>query len=137
MIKLVNSRKGVAPLTVAAFLACMVGAVIFTAYLWQSAVIRVAHAIQIQGVLFESSKLIVYVQNVGEGKVTVTNAYIDGDIFDVDSGNSVVNLSNTNVLPEGETAEITIYRAYDRKINIKVVCSDGTVIEGDYKPPLN
>ena len=137
MIKLVNSRRGVAPLTVAAFLACMVGAVIFTAYLWQSVIIRVAHAIQIQSVLFESSKLIVYVQNVGEGTVTVTTVYIDGGKFSVDSGNSVVNLSNTNAVPEGKTAEITIHRAYDRKINIKVICSDGTVIEGDYKPPLN
>lgn len=137
MIKFVKSRKGVAPLTVVAFLVCMVAAVIFTAYLWQTAVIRVANAIQIQGVLFKSSRLIIYVQNVGGGKVTVINVYIDDGIFSVDRGNCKVNLSNTNVVPKGETAEITITRAYDHKINIRVICYDGTGIEGDYKPPLD
>ncbi len=136
MSKVVTSRRGVAPLGVVAFLVVLVGAVIFIAYLWQTAVIRVANAIQIQHVLFKHSELIIYVQNVGEGPVTVVNVYIDDENFSVDNGNCIVNQSNTNVIPKGATAEITIARSYIQKIHIQVVCSDGTGIESDYKPPL-
>jgi hypothetical protein len=136
MNRIVNSKKGVAPLTLVAFLVIMVGAVIFTAYLWQTAIFRVGNAIQIQGVLFKPSELRIYVHNIGEGSATVINVYIDEEKFDVDSENCLVNQSNTNVIPKGMTADVRIARSYTQKIHIQVVCSDGTGIKGDYKPPI-
>ena len=57
MRKLGTSNRGTAPLTLVAFLVIMVAAVIFAAYLWQTAVIKVATAIQIQHVTFTPSEL--------------------------------------------------------------------------------
>jgi hypothetical protein len=136
MKEIKTSRKGIAPLTLVAFLVIMVVAVIFSAYLWQTAIFRVANAIQIQHVTFRSSELKVYVHNIGERTVTVVNVYIDDEKFVVDSGNCRVAQSNTNVIPKGVTGEVIIARAYTQKIHIQVVCSDGTGIEGDYKPSL-
>lgn len=90
----------------------------------------------VQGVLFKPSELRIYVHNIGEGPVTLINVYIDDEKFDVDSENCVVSQSNTNVLPKGDTADVIIVRSYTQKIHIQVVCSDGTGIRGDYKPPL-
>ena len=135
MSRISTSRKGVAPLGIVAFLVVIVGAVIFIAYLWETAVVRVANAIQIQHVLFKPEEFIIYVQNVGEGPVTVVNVYIDDEKFSVDNGNSIVDQSNTNVIPKGGTAEVTIAGVYTQKTHVQVVCSDGTGIESDYKPP--
>lgn len=136
MSRVSTSRKGVAPLGIVAFLVVIVGAVIFIAYLWETAVVRVANAIQIQHVLFKPEEFIIYVQNVGEGPVTVVNVYIDDEQFSVNNGNCIVGQSNTNIIPKGSTAEVTIVRMYTQKIHVQVVCSDGTGIESDYKPPL-
>ena len=136
MSRVSTSRKGVAPLAIVAFLVVIVGAVIFIAYLWETAVVRVANAIQIQHVLFKPEEFIVYVQNVGEGPVTVVNVYIDDEQFNVNNGNCIVGQSNTNIIPKGSTAEVTIAKMYTQKIHVQVVCSDGTGIESDYKPPL-
>lgn len=136
MSRVSTSRKGVAPLAIVAFLVVIVGAVIFIAYLWETAVVRVANAIQIQHVLFKPEEFIVYVQNVGEGPVTVVNVYIDDEQFSVNNGNCIVGQSNTNIIPKGSTAEVTIVKMYTQKIHVQVVCSDGTGIESDYKPPL-
>ena len=136
MRKVLTSKKGVAPLAVVAFLVVLVGAVIFISYLWQTAVIRVANAIQIQHVNFKSEEVTIYVQNVGEGPVTVINVYVDDEKFDVNSGNCIVSQSNTNVISKGATAGITITRSYTQRIHIQVVCSDGTGIESDYKPSI-
>lgn len=136
MRRILNSKKGIAPLTLVAFMIIMVAAVIFSAYLWQTAIFRVGNAIQIQGVLFKPSELRIYVQNVGEGSVTLSTVYIDDEQFEVGSTNCFVNQVYTNVVPEGITADVLIARSYTQKIHIQVVCSDGTGIEGDYKPPL-
>jgi hypothetical protein len=136
MKRILNSKKGIAPLTLVAFMIIMVAAVIFSAYLWQTAIFRVGNAIQIQGVLFKPSELRIYVQNIGEGSVTLSTVYIDDEQFVVDSTNCFVNQVYTNVVPEGITADVLIARSYTQKIHIQVVCSDGTGIEGDYKPPL-
>jgi len=136
MIKLLKSRKGIAPFTLIAFLVCMVAAVVFSAYLWENVVVRVGNAIQIQHVLFKSSETIIYVQNVGEGPVTLANVYIDDEKFDVNDGNCVVNHQKTNIIPKGNTAGITIVRAYTNEIHVQVVCLDGTGHESDYKPTL-
>lgn len=136
MRRILNSKKGIAPLTLVAFMIIMVAAVIFSAYLWQTAIFRVGNAIQIQGVLFKPSELRIYVQNIGEGSVTLSTVYIDDEQFEVDITNCFVNQVYTNVVPEGITADVLIARSYTQKIHIQVVCSDGTGIEGDYKPPL-
>ncbi len=131
MSRVSTSRKGVAPLAIVAFLVVIVGAVIFIAYLWETAVVRVANAIQIQHVLFKPEEFIIYVQNVGEGPVTVVNVYIDDEQFSVNNGNCIVGQSNTNIIPKGSTAEVTIVKMYTQKIHVQVVCSDGTGIESD------
>jgi P pilus assembly chaperone PapD len=113
----------------------MVAAVIFAAYLWQTAVIKVATAIQIQHVTFTPSELKIYVHNIGEGHVTVVDVYIDEEKFGVDRTNCIVAESQTNVIPEGATGEVIITRGYTQKIHIQVVCSDGTGFESDYRPP--
>ena len=56
--------------------------------------------------------------------------------FDIDDTNCLVSHSSTNVVPKGSTGEVIIARAYTQKIQIQVVCKDGTGIEGDYKPPI-
>jgi hypothetical protein len=68
--------------------------------------------------------------------VTVVNVYIDDEQFSVNNGNCIVGQSNTNIIPKGSTAEVTIARMYTQRIHVQVVCSDGTGIESNYKPPL-
>lgn len=67
-------------------------------------------------------------------RLVISHVYIDGEEFEVDSGNCFVDDSGTTLVPEERTARIEVHRAYAADGHIKVVCEDGTSVEGDYKP---
>jgi flagellin-like protein len=82
---------------------------------------KAGKAIQIQSFAVDNTnKLHVYVQNVGQGAVTIGTAYINGTLQDV--------TPSSYVLAEGNTVDLTVAGTYyaNDKVNIKVATTDGT-----------
>jgi flagellin-like protein len=73
-----------------------------------------------------SGKLHVYVQNIGQGPVQISNSYVNSDLQTFTADPNYPD----NVLPEGNTADITVAGTYNAgdKLNIKITSSDGTFI---------
>jgi flagellin-like protein len=73
-----------------------------------------------------SGKLHVYVQNVGQGPVQISNSYVNSNLQTFTADPNYPD----NVLPEGNTADITVAGTYNAgdKLNIKITSSDGTFI---------
>jgi archaellum component FlaG (FlaF/FlaG flagellin family) len=95
---------------------------------------RAGHAIQIANIGFGETTTTIYVQNVGEGSLHLDSMAIDEDAFIITASNCTVASQPTTTLEAGRTAAITVNRGYSQKIHIKVVCKDGTFIEGDWTP---
>ena len=84
---------------------------------------RAGHAIQIQSVDFANGKL--YVQNVGDGAVIITELYADGALVGAGGIDETVFEGDTFGIP------ITAY-GVGAEVHFKVVCEDGTFTEGTY-----
>ena len=134
---MVKNEKAISPvLAVLLMIAVAVAAALIT-YAWvmtylSSTTSRAGHAIQIQSVdWISATEVHVYVQNVGDGTIELTNAYIDGALNDIVDA----------LIPEGETETVIIidlgytFEASD-DVYIKVVCEDGTFTEGKYTVEL-
>ena len=142
--KLFKDKKGISPvLAVLLMIAVAVAAALVT-YAWVMGYLgtttaRAGRAIQIQSVAFEDGlddtwggtddEITVYVQNVGQGSVNLSETYKDGAMV---LGANLTMLPADGVLEEGLTATITISNqgltaASDCKI--KVTCVDGTFTE--------
>jgi 6-phosphogluconolactonase (cycloisomerase 2 family) len=96
---------------------------------------RAGHAIQIQNINFEETKTTIYVQNTGKGTVTLSSLHIDDKEFALSKENCTVSSEDTTTVEETKTAKITVFEQYQKRINIKIVCEDGTSIEVDVEPP--
>lgn len=129
-----KGRKGILPVT-AVILLLTVGVVIVgVAFMWMSMSQRAGHAIQLDNVHFDTSKTIIYVRNIGEGTVTLDSVHIEANSFLVTTANCTVGTEPSTTITQGSTAEIIVNQAYTQKVHIKVICTDGTFIEGDWKP---
>jgi hypothetical protein len=95
---------------------------------------RAGHAIQIQSVLFEESKTVVYVQNVGKGSVVLFSIVINDVEFEISQSNCEVGSKHITTIQEGQTAKITVPQSINKSAHIKILCQDGTSYEGDWKP---
>jgi len=127
-----KNEKGISPvLAVLLMIAVAVAAALIT-YAWvmtylESTTSRAGHAIQIQSVSFTATEATVYVQNVGDGTIVLTNSYLDGTLkstFDQSLG-------------EGLTWPIPVDGSYvsGGEYKLKVVCDDGTFTSGTYTMP--
>lgn len=128
-----KNKKAISPvLAVLLMIAVAVAAALIT-YAWvmtylESTTSRAGHAIQIQSVAFTSAtSATVYVQNVGDGALTLSDSYIDGLLFDIDDV----------LCPEGETKGIAVTGVYTTggEYKFKVVATDGTFTSGTYTMP--
>jgi archaellum component FlaG (FlaF/FlaG flagellin family) len=95
---------------------------------------RAGHAIQVANIRFGETKTTLYVQNVGEGSLTLDSVSMDDNRLLITPANCTVASQQTTTMEKGQTAEITVNQGYRRKVHIKVVCRDGTFIEGDWGP---
>lgn len=116
-------------LAVLLMIAVAVAAALVT-YAWtmtylSSTTSRAGHAVQIQSVDWTSGTAAnVYVQNVGDGTLTLTDAYVDGLLID----------PADTAIDEGATIAVAITGSWANgdEVHIKVVCDDGTFTEGTY-----
>ena len=135
-IKRRREKKGTQPTTIAILLIIILFVIIGIYYIWTTVQTRAGNAIFIQVVTFEQTKTIIYVQNVGNGTVTIDSVQINDQTFSIQPANCTVASQKTTTLQQGQTAEITINQAYTERVHIKVFCKDGTFNENWYQPPL-
>lgn len=103
-------------------------------YIWSSAVQRTGHTILIQNVVFQQNQTRVYAQNVGKGTIILDTIYLGDNRFIIQAANCTINGKGTNILEEGQTAEIIVIQSYRSKVYVKIVCTDGTFHEGYWGP---
>lgn len=128
----VKSKRGISAMMYISLFIVMILTAVFAAWIWINMSGRAGQAIQIQSVDFTDSETVIYVQNVGQGTVTMNTIYIDQQQFNVDSSNCIVNNIQTNTVLEGQTAAVTIDQAYQGTIHVKAIAS-GVIVEGDWK----
>jgi archaellum component FlaG (FlaF/FlaG flagellin family) len=104
------------------------------ASIWISIQNKAGNAVWIPNVNFNQSNLIVYIQNIGEDSVTLYSLYINQEKFTITLANCIVDNQQTTEIEKGQTATVTINNSYQEKIQIRVVCTDGTSNESDWKP---
>ncbi len=125
-------------LAVLLMIAVAVAAALIT-YAWvmtylESTTSRAGHAIQIQSVAFAAEEVTVYVQNVGDGIVLISDLYIDGAKVTYSDGltGGVLGEGLTATIKDTSTA-ITFISGFEYKL--KIVCKDGTFTSGTYTMP--
>jgi archaellum component FlaG (FlaF/FlaG flagellin family) len=123
------------PVTIAILLIIILLAIVGIYYIWTTIQNRAGNAIYIQVVTFEPTKTTIYVQNVGNGTVTIDSVQINDQTFSIQNANCTVASQATTTLQQGQTAEITINQTYTERVHIKVFCKDGTFNENWYQPP--
>lgn len=133
--KVLANKRGLHPLPLAVFVIIAFIAIGGIAYIYLNVEQRAGHAIQIQNVNFEETKTTIYVQNTGKGTVTLSSLHIDNKEFVLSKENCTVSSEDTTSVEETKTAKITVFEQYQKRINIKIVCKDGTSIEADIEPP--
>ena len=137
MRSLRKHKKAVSPvLSVLLMIAVAVAASLVT-YAWVMGYLgnttsKVGKAIQIQSMANVTTTLTIYVQNVGDGAVTLDSVYVNGIL------NSTAAIA-PKTLQKGETATVkTSFPAgFDSPdpVKVKVVCEDGTFIEATQTVP--
>jgi glutamine amidotransferase-like uncharacterized protein len=133
--KIFANKKGLHPLPLAVMLIIAFIAIGGIAYICLNVEQRAGHAIQIQSVNFEETKTTIYVQNTGKGAVILSSIHIDDEEFVLSKENCTVSSEDTTTVEETKTAKITVFEQYQKRINIKIVCKDGTSIKADFEPP--
>ncbi len=130
----IKNRKGISPITTVALLIItllIIGGII---YMWMSIQNRAGNAIQIQSIAKDQNKTIIYVQNIGNGIVTIDSVQINALTFSIQTANCTVASQETTTITQGQTAKIIINQAYNERAHIRVICKDGTFYERDWQP---
>ncbi len=129
-----EDKKGLHPAAWVLILVLLVIVIAGIAYIWNTAVNRAGNGIYIQNINFREEKTIIYVQNIGGGPVSLYSAEINKQLFPISQNNCIIDKESTILLKEGKMAEITIQQSYKDQIHVhvKVVCTDGTMNEGEY-----
>ena len=129
--KIRRSVKGISPVISVLLMIAIAVAASLVAYAWVMGYMdftttKVGKTIQIQSVAPNA----VYVQNIGDADVTITDLYVDNDIESWTSI-AVEGVSGETLLTPGDTAEIgvaTLPRV-GNQATIKIVTSDGISAE--------
>jgi hypothetical protein len=131
-----KDRTGIGAVSTAILLFVALLAVVGIYFIWQMVQSNAGNAIYIQNVAFQPTKTIIYVQNIGNGTVTIDVVQINDQTFGIQKANCTVASQETTTVTQGQTAQITINQAYNEEVHIKVICKNGTFHESWYKPPL-
>jgi hypothetical protein len=127
-------ERGIHPVATAVLLISVLLTIAGITYIWMSMGERAGHAIQIANIGFGETKTTIHVQNVGEGSLVLDSVYMDDNRLLITPSNCTVASQQTTTMEKGQTAEITVNRGFGQKVHIKVLCRDGTFIEGDWTP---
>lgn len=124
-----KNKKAVSPVLATLLMIAVAVAAALVTYAWVMGYLgnttgKVGKAIQIQSTAKTGTDLSVWVQNVGDGPVTLDSLYVNG---------VKMTASGAGTLAKGDTIALTT--AWDagwaapNTVKVKVVCSDGTFIE--------
>jgi hypothetical protein len=127
-------ERGIHPVATAILLISVLLTIAGITYIWMSMGERAGHAIQIASIGFGETKTTIYAQNVGEGSLSLDSVYMDNKRLLITPLNCTVASQQSTTIEKGQTAEITVNQGYGQKVHIKVICRDGTFIEGDWTP---
>lgn len=122
--KLRRSVKAISPVISVLLMIAIAVAASLVAYAWVMGYMdftttKVGKAIQIQSVSLDENT--VYVQNVGDSNVTLTDLYVNG-VFDT--------TGMTTLLEPGNTASLPAITGFtEPQVTVKVVASDGISAE--------
>ena len=123
-----RSVKGISPVISVLLMIAIAVAASLVAYAWVMGYMdftttKVGKTIQIQSV----STNAVYVQNIGDSPVTITDVYIDGNLVDPADYTMV---PATGTLTQSDTASITFTSSFTtQQVTVKIVTSDGISAE--------
>jgi flagellin-like protein len=139
MKRLRRNKKGVSDVIAVLLMIAIAVAAALVAYAWVMGYLggttsKVGKAIQIQSMAKTGTNLSVYVQNVGDGTVTLDSLYVNGvkvSITGVSGYNNPMQKTNTTEL----TATWDGGWAAPNTVDVKVVCTDGTFIEATQTVP--
>ena len=124
--KIRRSVKAISPVISVLLMIAIAVASALVAYAWvmgymDSTTTKVGKTIQIQSI----SEDAVYVQNIGEGDVDITDVYVDGTLV-----TTYTMDPSDGILTPSATASIVFDDAFNtQKVTIKVVTSDGVSAE--------
>jgi FlaG/FlaF family flagellin (archaellin) len=132
-IRLQRSIRAISPVISVLLMIAIAVAAALVAYAWVmgymgSTTTKVGKAVLIQSMAknADDDRLIVYVQNVGQGPVTINSVYVNDEL------KSFTTDKIDNKLDEGKTATVTIdyVVAPGEQVKVKVVTTEGTFTEG-------
>jgi hypothetical protein len=129
-----TANTGLQPLAIAILLVTMLLSVAGIAYIFLTIQNNAGTQIQIQNVNFQPTATTIYVQNIGNTTVHLRSVQIGFDQFELTASNCTANSEHTTTINQGTTAEITINKAYETMIHIKVITRETAFYEADYKP---
>jgi len=140
-----RNMKGVSTVLATLLMIAVAVAAALVTYAWVMGYLggttgKVGRAIQIQSVAYNGTggtrNLLIYVQNVGQGAVTVTDIYVEGLKEPSQAGTTLEKDPANGVLLETETGTFMIegYFTLDvepqtKQLTVRVVCEDGTFME--------
>jgi len=126
-----TKRKAVSPVLATLMMIIVAVAAALVTYAWVMGYTtfitgKASQGIMIQSVGHQAGNIEIYVQNVGDGTVTLSSLYINNILFT----NSTIS---KNPLPKTETATVTnLWKPWygsPNTVKIKIVCADGTFTE--------
>jgi hypothetical protein len=94
-------------------------------FIWNPLAHRADKAIFIQNVVDTDGITKIYVQNIGQASVTLDYIQVDGRKKSIEKEMVLINNENTNILPMGHTAIISIMEIINLNSQIKVVTKSG------------
>jgi flagellin-like protein len=132
MKSLRKNKKAVSDVIAVLLMIAIAVAAALIAYAWVMGYLggttnKVGKAIQIQSVANTTTSISVYVQNIGDGAVTLNGLYINGANVTAATGFSTLQKGQTAELKTNATPGLELLPP--NTLDIKVVCADGTFTE--------
>jgi flagellin-like protein len=135
--KFKRSIKAISPVIATLLMIAIAVVASLVVYAWVSGYIggstsKAGNSIQIQSFAALDGKLVVYVQNVGQGTVELKSdqsVYVNGDLV------TLTDPMGTITIPEGQTVQLTTgySPSQGERLNIKVTTSSGTFTQATGK----
>ena len=133
MKSLRRNKKAVSDVIAVLLMIAIAVAASLIAYAWVMGYLggttsTVGKAIQIQSIANDTNKLAVYVQNVGDGPVTIQNLYVNGVLDATFTNSTSLTLQKSATVALWASAWPNGFKSTDT-VDVKVVCAGGTFIE--------
>jgi FlaG/FlaF family flagellin (archaellin) len=133
-----RNMKGVSTVLATLLMIAVAVAAALVTYAWVMGYLggttgKVGRAIQIQSVAAETSgdprDLLIYVQNVGQGAVTVSDIYVEGIQVTPSPASAVIPETETQLFTVTDYLHLIQGQAQTLHLTVRVVCEDGTFME--------